>query len=294
MKMLLIAASVIAGCLGGDNHSGAGGAQVSPGKARYLCVGMEMSARFGSCPGCAVDATQLSWLMRQMYGYSGETLISEQATKDAIVSRLKAGIESTPEDGLFLFLYSGHGGQEYLGGTEPDGADRMDEYLCFYDRHMMDDELWEIVSKCKGRVFLYFDACHSETMFRSVARKPRATGTASALGLATLPEDIVSSHGFTFAPAMERRMKATALSKDSSRSGNVRIMCWSGCKEIEYSYGGNKGGYMTICLLKGWKKGLTYSDLWESVRAGVKKMEPTQNPVMTVLGEGFNGVEAFR
>ena len=307
MKSLILAASVLSGCFNSGNVTQTtqptgpadGGAKVS-----YLCVGMEKSQRFGECPGCEIDAKHLSALMSQIFGYKGDTLISEQATKAAVVSKLKDGIEGTGEDGLFLFFYSGHGGQEYLGGKEPDGADRMYEYLCLYDYHMLDDEIWDIVSKCKGRVFLYFDACHSATMFRTV-RKPvnpdvevdvvvPKTGKALGFndrGLLVDTEDLVRSSGFTFRP--DRHIVARALSGD--RGSNPRLLCWSGCKEIEYSYGGSRGGFLTICVLNGFKKGISYGDLWTRAHDAVKAMEPSQNPVQTYIGGGFTpDMEAFR
>ena len=53
---------------------------------------------------------------------------------------------------------------EYLKILEVNGKTAGEPYM----KHL-DDEIWEIVSKCKGRVFMYFDACHSATMYRSVA-----------------------------------------------------------------------------------------------------------------------------
>lgn len=310
MKSLILAASVLSGCFNSGNvtqttqPTGPADASGGGAKVSYLCVGMEKSKRFGDCPGCEVDAKHLSALMTQMFGYKGDTLISEQATKAAVVSKLKEGIEGTGEDGLFLFFYSGHGGQEYLGGKEPDGADRMDEYLCLYDSHMLDDEIWDLVCRCKGRVFLYFDACHSATMFRTV-RKPVNPDVevvvdikerAKALGFndrgfLVEAEDLVHSSGFTFRP--DRHIVARALSGE--RGQNPRLLCWSGCKEIEYSYGGSRGGYLTICVLNGFKKGISYGDLWTKAHDGVKSMEATQNPVQTYVGGGFTpDMEAFR
>jgi len=290
MKIMLIAAAVLAGCVKTP--------QVPQGttpssKVSYLCVGMEMSKRFGSCPGCELDAKRLSTLMKSKYGYSGETLISEKATKSEVVKRLKAGIEGTPEDGLFLFFYSGHGGQESLGGKEPDGADRKDEYLCLYDAHMLDDEIWELVSKCKGRVFLYFDACHSATMYRSVSFDLKAAQRSAngAKALSCDSGDFTTSKGFTFRP--ERFVKASAMDTDASRQP-IRLLCWSGCKEAEYSYGGNNGGTLTICVVSNWKAGMSYSDLWSKARKDVKKMQETQNPVQTYVGDFPSGAEAFR
>lgn len=294
MKSLILAASVLSGCFNTGNTTTqptqpAQPAQAETAKVSYLCVGMEKSKRFGDCPGCEVDAKHLSALMTQMFGYKGDTLISDQATKAAVVEKLKAGLEGTGEDGLFLFFYSGHGGQEYLGGKEPDGADRMDEYLCLYDSHMLDDEIWDLVCRCKGRVFLYFDACHSATMFRTVAKTARTPDAANAL--AVDPNELVRSSGFTFRP--DRHIVARALSGE--RGQNPRLLCWSGCKEVEYSYGGSRGGYLTLCVLNGFKKGISYGDLWTKAHDGVKSMEATQNPVQTYVGGGFTpDMEAFR
>lgn len=288
--MVIAAVFACAGCIddGQDVTVEPSGAKTNV-SARYLCVGMETSRRFGSCPGCALDASNMTSLLSNSFGYTGDTLISDQATKAAVVEKLKAGIASTPEDGLFLFCYSGHGGQEYVGGKEPGGADAPDEYLCLYDTYMLDDEIWSIVSKCRGRVFLYFDACHSATMYRSVA----SDGLAIVVGEARAMEGstVVKSSGFTFSP--EKFVGAQAMGVDSRNS--VRMLCWSGCKEAEYSYGGKNGGVMTRGLNSVWRKGVTYSSLWPMIVKYVHREQPTQNPTQTVIGSGFGtDVEAFR
>lgn len=291
MKLAAIIMLAAAGCIGssgdGGDYVGINAAgTVDASKASFLCVGMEYSWRFGDCPGCKNDAVALGNLMRNKYGYDGEVLISERATKYAISSKLKERIEATPEDGLFLFFYSGHGGQEALGGKEPDGADRKDEFLCLYDDYMLDDEIWEIVRKCKGRVFLYFDACHSATMYRSVSVSVKARdGKASALGA-----EMAQTAGFTFSPSS---LSAASPLEASARNA-VRMLCWSGCKEEEYSYGGSNGGTLTLALLRNWKNGVSYQSLWSAARKTVVTQQPTQHPVATSIGGGFNDVEAFK
>lgn len=286
-KMLLIAAALFAGCVKEMDPKPV--AQVQAESPTYLCVGMEMSKRFGECPGCRSDAIYLSSLMGSL-GYKGDLLISSEATKDAVVEKLKKGIDSTPENGLFLFFYSGHGGQEFLGGKEPDGSDREDEYLCLYDSHMMDDEIWSIVSKCKGRVFLYFDACHSATMYRSVASVLAAPKDGKSVAVA-LGADLVRSKGFTL--RAERFVKARALSSDGPRA-EPKILCWSGCREAEYSFGSFRGGELTLAVAANWKKGVAYDDLWAKVRSWVNSSQKTQHPVQTILGGFPVGAEAFR
>ena len=290
--IVVVAAAVMAGC-SSCVKTGSGNVQQGQalGETRFLCVGMESSKRFGSCPGCELDAKRLTSLMKTKYGYSGDLLISEKATKSAVVSKLKEGISRTPEDGLFLFFYSGHGGQEALGGQEPDGADSKDEYLCLYDTYMLDDEIWSIVSQCKGRVFLYFDACHSATMYRSVSCELKNPEKKSKKAEAMAANDLIKSSGFTFRP--EKFVQASALTSEGGRPA-PKILCWSGCKESEYSYGGNDGGALTKAVVNNWKKGISYGTLWTAASRAVKKAEPTQNPVQTYVGAFQSGLEAFK
>ena len=290
IKVVMAAAALCAGCV--DKTTGVSADHAGSrtnSTARYLCVGMETSRRFGSCPGCEMDARRITSILSDSLGYGGDTLISAQATKAAVVEKLRAGIASTPEDGLFLFCYSGHGGQEYMGGKEPGGADAPDEYLCLYDTYMLDDEIWDVVSKCRGRVFLYFDACHSATMYRSVASDMDSPviGEAVALGATSM----VRSSGFTFTPDKFIGARAMQLGPKSS----FGMLCWSGCRESEYSYGGFRGGVMTCGLAGSWKKGMTYSRLWPLIVGHVHREQPTQNPTQTIIGSGFgDDVEAFR
>lgn len=249
----------------------------------YLCVGMETSARFGACSGAGLDATRMNAFLKERYGYGGTFLVSGQATKDAVVKALQTGIAATPADGLFIFFYSGHGGQEDFSQSgiqtsEPEGADSMDEYLCLSDTYMLDDEVWSLISSCKGRVFLIFDCCHSATMWRSVTEKVAPKGSAQALSAR-----MVKSTGFVLKP------HARALDTRST----FNMLSWSGCEEKTYSYGSANGGEMTTAILKYWNATRTYDELWPLVVQKVESDQPTQRPVRTVLGTGFNG-PAFR
>ena len=300
IKTLAVASVMLAGCTKPVNAPQEQGAETTKtntpaqvqtaSKVSFLCIGMEYSKRFGECPGCELDSKRLTTLLGSKYGYKGETLVSASATKSAVVERLKKGIEQTPEDGMFMFLYSGHGGQESLGGKEPDGADRKDEYLCLYDTYMLDDEIWEIVSKCKGRVFLYFDACHSATMYRSVASDLNVAGSGGKPAAKALGGDLVRSSGFTFHP--ERFVGAQAMWSDGKPL--FRMLCWSGCKESQYSYGGGAGGVMTSALVRNWEKGMSYSLLWGRTRRDVIAEQPTQIPIQTLVGDWPTLSEAFR
>ena len=297
MRFLAILSVVVCASLAGCTDSTDQGPSVDSAKTSsvsYVCVGMETSQRFGNCPGCKYDSDRMHKLLGRTFGYSGVLLQSETATKAAVVSALEKAISNTPESGLFIFYYSGHGGREFLNTdstSEPDGADDADEYLCLYDTYLLDDDLWSMITKCRGRVFLVFDCCHSQTMFRSVV-----SDGLLAKGLAVPLEDhIVTSSGFNFKPV------AVALGLDEgcsdyghrSPAGNaIRMLCWSGCTEAEYSYGSRAGGVMTNSIMSRWRSGISYDDLWSKVSKDVTLIHSTQHPTATKYGGVFK--EAFR
>ena len=250
-------------------------------KVACVVVGMESSGRFGPCPGCARDAEAVSRILREEYGYPVRTLVSQDATRDAVVSSMREAVSKVPSDGLFIFHYSGHGGREDAGlgwTTEPPGLqDSTDEYLCLEDTYLLDDEIWDIISQCHGHVVLIFDACHSQTMFRSV--RPAALGAVAPL--------VRSSGGFRLRPAVR------ALADPGTA---LDMLCWSACLEDEQAYGDFSGGLLTTMLVKWWRPGLSYAELWALACSDIALNRHVQIPAQTAYGDWIDRIwtEVFR
>jgi len=117
-----------------------------------------------------------------------------------------------------------------MKSSDPFETDGRDEYICCYDEGVLDNDIWNIVSSAKGRVFLIFDCCHSQTMFRS--------------------------------PGI--RLTGAAKSGLKARS-SVGMLCWSGCQDNSYSYGSSSGGEFTIALRKYAADTLTYDEVWKKI-----------------------------
>lgn len=254
----------------------------APKTSNVTCVvvGMENSQRFGACPGCQRDADSMAELFRTKYGYPVTLLKSALATRINVINAIIDAVRKTPEDGLFILYYSGHGGQELLSNwstQEPEGADKEDEYLCLYDDYLLDDEIWELLGRCKGRVFCGFDACHSATMYRSVVPDYLLR---KGVGVPLRePATVKSSGRFNLKP------RAVPLGTDA-----LRLLCWSGCQEKEYSFGGTFGGVLTNQILANWKADRTYRETWNLVAQAVTAEQPTQHPQATQYGSGFDKV----
>ena len=229
---------------------------------RYaVVIGMENSRKFGSCPGSRHD----SLVMKRMLSPKTEVLryfSDASATKSAVVETIKSVIDQVPEDGIFILTYSGHGGSQHFADTKSE-ADGKDEFLCLYDTYLKDDDIWDMVTHCKGRVFLFFDCCHSETMFRAPLIPPE--------DLLKEPED----DGMCGATARDSVINVSP----------VDMLVWSGCPDNTYSYGDNAGGLFTNALVKALDSGLiSYKDIWSFIKKDKALSQYTQRPQQTVLG----------
>ena len=136
----------------------------------------------------------------------------------------------------------------------------MDEYLCLYDGAMMDDEVWSIISKSRGRVMCIFDCCHSATMFQSLEAE---SGT----------------YEFKPSPFTFRKLSGPMV------QANVNLLVWSGCPDSDYSYGDDDGGVLTNAIAKAYKPSRTYDDVWERASKDARGQRPTS----TRIGSGFGG-----
>ena len=214
-----------------------------------VCIGMENSAKYGKCPGAGVDAARMYNLFKQNF-HDVTLLQSGAATKAAVV----AAMENAAKADFMILFYSGHGGS--APGPEEDGRN---EYLCLYNAMMLDDEVWAIITKCKGRVWLIFDCCHSETMYREY-------------------------DGF--------RMSMLDDMAFASGSG-VNLLCWSGCPDNAYSYGDAGGGKFTNSILRNFSKKITYDKWWHYIEIDYE-LKDYQKVRRTILGHGFDGIKAMK
>lgn len=231
-------------------------------KTGVVIVGMQNSAKYGSCPGAAVDAGRMVGVLSK-YG-KPVVLQDRQATKSTVSNAL---LNSVKNNDLTIFFFSGHGGSDPIGDVAGE-SDGRNEYICLYNGYMLDNDIWNIVSQSKGRVFMIFDCCHSQTIFRSPGVDFKQIAIRQEID-----EKLRSEYG------MEARGK-----------NNVNLLVWSGCPDSGLSYGSDKGGFLTsaICnALKDYPRFATYGQIWNSVKnSGIVKK---QSPKKTMIGSGFSG-----
>lgn len=178
----------------------------------------------GACPGSDVDAAIFT-MFCETEGVPCEVLLNEQATRRGVARAVRKAVSGLPPGGLLILYYSGHGGQSPGGG--PEEADGLDETLCLYDGHLVDDAVWNVLCQIPAgvRVWMITDSCNSGTNYRS----PRSYGGAA-------------------------------------RDIGVRLLHWGGCGDGQYSYGSPQGGHFTTALVDAWQPGLTYEEWFRAAQ----------------------------
>ena len=252
-----------------DSCSGRDVCQTIDKNKKYsLIVGMETS-RYGACPGADKDSNTMLGIVSQYVDSSHIVkLNNKQATVDAVRKALINQIEKVPEDGLFIFTYSGHGGQTNYKPGASNETDGKDEFLCLFDGYILDDELWTIFNKCKGRVFVVFDCCHSGTMYRLPSEESKC--------------DVEDD-------AEERiPLEKPFFSKYENVRGALKMLVVSGCGEETVSWGDSvNGGILTSSMNRSFNKCLTYREWWNAFRQDSAFKKVKQVPICTNVG-GFD------
>lgn len=68
------------------------------------------TSKWGKCAGSDKDSNVMQGIIKE-YTNNIVKLNNGQATVEAVRNALKEQIKEVPSDGLFIFTYSGHGGQ---------------------------------------------------------------------------------------------------------------------------------------------------------------------------------------
>lgn len=269
-KLMILVCSIISisftGCI---NDSGCDNCTFSTGTAKtnitnkiaLICSLTKVNPKAyggwdGACPGTDIDAKNFAELCAKN-NIPYIKLENSQCTNQHIKDMWKKCISKLDtKDGLFIFFYSGHGGQVY-SSTEKDG---LDETLCFWDGEMVDDTVWKLLNSVPKtcRIFMVTDCCNSGSNFQ-------------------LPYNL------------ERSKKKLKI---FSRSGEPNMVHFGGCNDGESSYGSNYGGTFTLNLKKYYNPSLTYKQWFDKVLSVMKNSQ--QVPTFAETGKSFKNTKIFK
>ena len=141
------------------------------GKKQALVVGVsDYAGDRNDLGGIERDVNKMKRLF-EGWGFEVKTLYDKDSMQ--IVDYLNQYGNSLGSDDYFAFYYSGHGSHKHdENGDETDGED---ETLVLSDGkeniHLVDDILFAKFNAIKAKKMIFFDSCHSGTVFRALKGK---------------------------------------------------------------------------------------------------------------------------
>lgn len=224
----------------------------------------------GGCWGCELDVDNIERILKA-FNYQIKILKTAQATRDAILASLYRAAENTTAGDLFVFYYSGHGGQQPdVNGDELDGKD---ETLVAYDREVIDDKVHQALERFSPgvRIVMITDSCNSGTNYRA-----RMTVKAR--------EDSI------FRPIAR---KSARNEGDSIKAQLIHI---GGCRDGFTSAGYMGGGAFTMALCQAWNNGAftgTYKELHQKICETINSSQKPQYTEYGPVSDEFKNGRAF-
>lgn len=124
-----------------------------------------------ACVNDANDFTRMS----SSLGYHAVTLRDEEATTTNFIAAMRQATLNLYSGDSLLVTFSGHGAQTPNTSADSE-ADGRDETLCFYDRMLLDDEVFCLLAELKPgvNVTMLYDSCHSATVTRGLLARTTA------------------------------------------------------------------------------------------------------------------------
>ncbi len=220
------------------------------------------------CWGCELDVDNMERILKSE-GYHTRILKTAQATRDNILSALYRAADNLVSGDIFVFYYSGHGGQQPdMNGDELDGKD---ETLVAYDREIIDDKIHFALGRFRSgvRLVTICDSCNSGTNYRNMM---------------TVEVDEQS----IFRPLARRSERELSI--------NAQLIHLGGCRDGFGSSGYQHGGAFTMALCEAWQDGAfsgnfkdMHSRICEIIRSSQKPQYNEYGPV----SDEFRNQRAF-
>jgi hypothetical protein len=263
----------------------------------------------GPLGGCEKDANDMASIAKNVGYASTKVLLTKAATAGAFISEMLRLAQKLRSGDILFLSYSGHGGQvPDLDGDEK--TDGLDETWCFYDRMLIDDELFRLFSRFAAgvRIFMLSDSCHSGSMARNLtvsgvgfdqlpgavkdASEALTPGGASLAGFDRIrlaPPDTTLA-AYMQNESMYRSLQAAASGAEQAPCA-AGVILISGCQDNEVSWDGSANGLFTQTLKQVWSNGAfagTYGDFQTAIK---RYLVGRQSPNFFPVG---NVTDAFR
>ncbi|EPX77153.1 D-Ala-D-Ala carboxypeptidase family metallohydrolase [Litoreibacter arenae] len=246
----------------------------------------------GHLKACEADAHAMLELASSE-GFSPEQLLTQDATRGAVVDHIKKAASDLKAGDMFLFTVSAHGGRlpDFNQDEDHDGDIKMDETLCLYDFQIADDELYMLWSEFKPgvRVLMVPDTCHSGSMARmGSASLPMQlwgrvieTSPASRAMPRYVEERVWRANEAAYRTASKSysALKESVMMSPLSSPIRASVLNLGACKDEQFAMDGDQNGAFTGALLGTWDGG-RFSGGYHAFRSEIEARigSPSQTP----------------
>ncbi|MFI9051405.1 caspase family protein [Streptomyces sp. NPDC053427] len=247
----------------------------------------------GRLVACENDAHDMARLAHQT-GFDETVLLTLESTVENITGELRAAAKRLRSGDIFLFTYSGHGGQvPNLDGSDEE-PDEFDETLVFYDRQFLDDELYrEFGQFADGvRILALHDSCHSgsgievrDVLTPEAMREQFQTSDPGQIEntsrlMPVVKQTQIYERDKDFFQETQRK-----LGPKSGRKADTSALLISACQDNQLASDGPVNGKFTGTLLDVWDRGAFRGGYRAFHRDIQRNMPPTQSPNFFVTGQ---------
>lgn len=147
----------------------------------------------------------------------GIVLTDAQATTTNVRNAIRDLAARTDERTLFVFFYSGHGGQYRRSAPQASDPDGLDESIELYDAEILDDDFNRLLGQLPAaQQLIVLDACFSGGFSKDVISQP------GRMGLFSSEEDVISSVASKFEAGgyLSRFFSDALLDRAADEDGN--------------------------------------------------------------------------
>lgn len=203
--------------------------------------------------GAVNDAILMEALARETWGmHTTKHLYDEDATTENVLGALQELAGQLRAGDLLLITYSGHGGlvpDPYWNRRGKD--EENDQTWCLYDRQLLDDEIFEALSRFKQgvRIVVTSDSCHSGTVTR--VEEEAGPDDAALLRQGFVPKeldkDMVGSIYEAFY-ALYDGISSRFRDQSYQPEPAARVLLFAACQDDQCAYDGPRHGRFTLAL----------------------------------------------
>ncbi|WP_223645119.1 caspase family protein [Corallococcus sp. EGB] len=246
----------------------------------------------GQLTACEADAKDMISIAKAQEFSRVRPFLTKEATRDRVLAELGEAATVLQPGDLLLLTYSGHGGQlPDMNGDEDDG---LDETWCLYDGELVDDEIYQAMTKLKAgvRVFMLSDSCHSGTVSRVAYVALRSSGSLQLLAdsvRSTEPTERrfkemplgIEQRTYRDNKAMYDAILEGLPKEDPKLTLKATVLLISGCQDNQLSSDGVYNGLFTSNLLRVWNGGkfkASYPTFHRRILRACRPSSPRRTP----------------